>query len=133
MKVSNKDQQVINAFMRDYVDSSYNVPMNAVRLNVDHTPQHRETIFRVCEALLTMGVPFFTEVRLKCGCIPDVVCPTYDVAPFIEVLSSETLEMFEELKLHKYPVEYQDRFKSGRLKSFIFVDANEEFSERCLM
>ena len=73
--------------------------------------------------LLQEGIPFYTEVRLTCGCIPDIVCPTH-IAPFIEVFSSETMQMFEDLKLHKYPSEFQERSKSGKLKSFIFVNAD---------
>ena len=79
MKVAPKDQAVINEFMREYVDRSYKTPMNAVRLNVDHTDAHRRTIFEVCNALLQEKIPFFTEVRLKCGTIPDIVCPTHVV------------------------------------------------------
>ena len=133
MKVAPKDQAVINEFMREYVDRSYKTPMNAVRLNVDHTDAHRRTIFEVCNALLQEKIPFFTEVRLKCGTIPDSVCPTH-VVPFIEVLSSETIEMFEDLKLAKYPSEFQLRYTgSGKLKSFIFVDAQKEFSKEDLL
>ena len=133
MKVAPKDQAVINEFMREYVDRSYKTPMNAVRLNVDHTDAHRRTIFEVCNALLQEKIPFFTEVRLKCGTIPDIVCPTH-VVPFIEVLSSETIEMFEDLKLAKSPSEFQLRSNgSGKLKSFIFVDAQKEFSKEDLL
>ena len=133
MKVAPKDQAVINEFMREYVDRSYKTPMNAVRLNVDHTDAHRRTIFEVCNALLQEKIPFFTEVRLKCGTIPDIVCPTH-VVPFIEVLSSETIEMFEDLKLAKYPNEFQLRYTgSGKLKSFIFVDAQKAFSKEDLL
>lgn len=133
MKVAPKQQATINEFMREYVDRSYKTPMNAVRLNVDHTDAHRRTIFEVCNALLQEKIPFFTEVRLKCGTIPDIVCPTH-VVPFIEVLSSETIEMFEDLKLAKYPSEFQLRYTgSGKLKSFIFVDAQQEFSKEDLL
>jgi desulfoferrodoxin (superoxide reductase-like protein) len=133
MKVAPKQQAMINEFVREYVDRSYKTPMNAVRLNVDHTDAHRRTIFEVCNALLQEKIPFFTEVRLKCGTIPDIVCPTH-VVPFIEVLSSETIEMFEDLKLAKYPSEFQLRYTgSGKLKSFIFVDAQEEFSKEDLL
>lgn len=126
MKLSSADQYTVNNFMREHVDRSFKAPMNAVRLNVDHTDAHRRTIFEVCNALLSHNIPFFTEVRLKCGTIPDVVCPTH-VVPFIEVLSSETPQMFEDLKLNKYPEEFQGRYKSGKLKSFILIDAQKAF------
>jgi hypothetical protein len=42
--------------------------------------------------------------------------------------------MFEDLKLAKYPSEFQLRYTgSGKLKSFIFVDAQEEFSKEDLL
>lgn len=126
MKLSSADQYKVNNFMRDYVDRSFKAPMNAVRLNVDHTDAHRRTIFEVCNALLSHNIPFFTEVRLKCGTIPDIVCPTH-VVPFIEVLSSETPQMFEDLKLDKYPEEFRGRYNSGKLKSFILIDAQKTF------
>jgi len=92
--------------------------MNTVRLNSEHTDEHRRAIFECCNALLAEGIPFWTEVRMKCGCIPDIVCPTH-VKPMIEVLSSETMEMFRDLKLDKYPEELQG--------AFIFVDAKAVF------
>ena len=131
MKLDSHEQAIVNDFMRDYVDRSFKTPMNAVRLNVDHTDAHRRTIFEVCNALLSHNIPFFTEVRLKCGTIPDIVCPTH-VVPFIEVLSSETPEMFEDLKLDKYPEEFRERYNSGKLKSFILIDAAKTFSQEMI-
>jgi hypothetical protein len=122
MKLAPKQQSEINEFMRKYADRSYKTPMNAVRLSAEHTDAHRRAIFNVCNILLKEGIPFYTEVRLTCGCIPDIVCPTH-VVPFIEVLGTETMQMFEDLKLHKYPEEFKQRYSSGKLKSFIFVDA----------
>jgi hypothetical protein len=122
VKLKPKQQSEINEFMRKYADRSFKTPMNAVRLNSEHTDAHRRTIFEVCNALLAEGIPFYTEVRLTCGCIPDIVTPTH-IVPFIEVLSSETMQMFVDLKLHKYPEEFQETYRSGKLKSFVFVDA----------
>jgi hypothetical protein len=39
------------------------------------------------------------------------------------------MEMFEDLKLHKYPEEFKQRYNSGKLKSFIFVDAKKVFNK----
>jgi len=119
MKLESHEQKVVNDFFRSYVDRMYKNPMNTVRLNSEHTDEHRRAIFECCNALLAEGIPFWTEVRMKCGCIPDIVCPTH-VKPMIEVLSSETMEMFRDLKLHKYPEELQG--------AFIFVDAKADFS-----
>jgi len=121
MKLSSKDQEIVNAWFRHYVNRSHKTVMNAVRLSAEHTDEHRKAIFEVCNYLLKEGIPFWTEVRLNCGCIPDIVCPTH-IKPIIEVLCSETPQMFEELKLPKYPVELQN--------SFIFVNAKVPFEER---
>lgn len=126
MKISREDQQKINDFTRNYVDRSYRMVLNAVRLSSQHTDQHRRMIFEVCDCLLKLGVPFYTEVKLRCGCIPDICVPTY-IVPFIEVLSSETPQMFESLKLHKYPAEFQEKYNNGKLKSFIMVEADSTF------
>lgn len=126
MKLSRKDQATVNEFFRHYVNPNFKTVMNAVRLSAEHTDEHRRSIFECCNALIKAGVPFWTEVRLNCGCIPDIVCPTH-IKPIIEVLCSETPQMFEQLKLHRYPVELQDT-----KKTFIFVNANVPFEERFL-
>ena len=41
MKLSPSDQRIVNDFMREYVDRSYKVPMNAVELGAD-TPMHTD-------------------------------------------------------------------------------------------
>ena len=123
MKLKSHEQEIVNDFFRNYVDSMFKNPMNVVRLNPGHTEEHRRAIFECCNALMSAGVPFWTEVRLKCGCIPDIVCPTH-VKPIIEVLCSETIKMFTELKLDKYPEELHG--------SFIFVDAKEVFTEEMI-
>ena len=124
MKLSSKDQEIVNSFFRHYVDRSHKTVMNAVRLSAEHTDEHRSVIFEVCNSLLKSGIPFWTEVRLTCGCIPDIVCPTH-IKPIIEVLCSETPEMFTRLKLPKYPSELQDT-----KRNFIFVNAKVPFEER---
>ena len=122
MKLSGEDQKTVNDFFRNYVDGGYKNPMNAVRLNVDHTDAHRRTIFEVCNALIDERIPFWTEVRLKCGCIPDVVAPTH-VVPIIEVLSSETEKQFYDKKFDKYP---------SNLRSHILVNALQDFNKDVL-
>jgi len=126
MKIDEGDQKTINGFFRNYVDNGYKNPMNSVRLNKDHTDAHRRTIFEVCNSLLSLGIPFWTEVRLTCGCIPDVVCPTH-VKPFIEILSSETEDDFVNFKLHRYPSDLRSR------KSFILVDAKIPFETHSIL
>jgi hypothetical protein len=117
MKLSPPDQKIVNAFFREHVDRSYKNPMNSIRLNSEHTKAHRERICEVCNHLIEGGVPFWTEVRLKNGCIPDIVTPTH-VVTFIEVLGTETMADFYERKFSKYEL-------AGFCESdFVFVDAN---------
>ena len=126
MKLTSEEQKEVNDFFRSYVDTQrYKNPMNSIRLNVDHTDEHRRTIFEVCNALIAERIPFWTEVRLTCGCIPDIVCPT-NVKPIIEVLSSETVEDFYQKKHHKYPSELQN-------DSIILVDAKKKFEIKEIM
>lgn len=126
MKITSEEQKKVNDFFRSYVDNvGFKNPMNAIRLNVDHTDEHRRAIFEVCNALIGERIPFWTEVRLYCGCIPDVVCPT-NVKPIIEVLSSETEQDFYEKKHHKYPSELQNG-------SIVLVDAKKKFEIKEIM
>ena len=125
MKLTSVEQKEVNDFFREYVNRAYKNPMNSVRLNVDHTDEHRRMIFEICNALIAEKIPFWTEVRLKCGCIPDIVCPT-NVKPVIEVLSSETVEDFYQKKHHKYPPELQNN-------SIILVDAKKKFEIKEIM
>ena len=121
MKLNSADQMIVNRFFRDYVDSSFKNPMNCIRLNTEHTDEHRRGIFEVCNALNKNAIPFWTEVRLNCGCIPDVICPTH-IKQIIEVLCTETPEMFFELKLSKYSKDLHNQF--------ILIDAKEPFEDR---
>lgn len=123
MKLTKEEQRKVNLFFREYVDLSFKNPMNCIRLNSEHTDEHRNSIYEVCTTLLKSGIPFWTEVRLSCGCIPDIVCPTH-IKPIIEVLCTETIEMFNELKKDKYPIALH--------KSFIFIDANVPFEEKMI-
>ena len=125
MKVSSSEQKTINEFFRKHVDRGYKNPMNSVRLSVDHTPEHRIRIFEVCNALLEEKIPFWTEVRLNCGCIPDIVTPTH-IVKFIEVFGTEKIEDFYSNKYDKYK-------SAGFVTSdFIFIEARSEFSKNLL-
>ena len=117
MKLSPTDQKIVNSFFREHVDRAYKNPMNSIRLNSEHTKAHRERICEVCNCLIENKIPFWTEVRLKNGCIPDIVTPTH-VVTFIEVFGTETLDDFYERKFSKYE---QCGFSAN---DFIFVDAN---------
>ena len=119
MKLPSSDQKIVNDFFREHVDRAYKNPMNSVRLNVDHTNDHRVRIFDICNVLIDKKIPFWTEVRLKNGCIPDIVTPTH-IVTFIEVFGTETLDDFKTNKLAKYQASGFD------LKHFKFIDTSSE-------
>jgi hypothetical protein len=119
MKLDPSDQKIVNDFFREHVNRSYKNPMNSVRMNVDHTFEHRERIFQICNHLIDNRIPFWTEVRLNNGCIPDIVTPTH-VITFIEVFGTETLDDFKSNKLEKY------RAAGFDLGDFKFIDTHSE-------
>lgn len=121
MKLPSSDQKIVNDFFREHVERAYKNPMNSVRLNVDHTNDHRVRIFEICNVLIDKKIPFWTEVRLKNGCIPDIVAPTH-VVRFIEVLGTESPDDFLQNKFHKYESSGFSR------KDFLLIDANGEFA-----
>ena len=119
MKLDPADQKIVNDFFREHVNRSYKNPMNSVRMNIDHTFEHRERIFQICNHLIDNKIPFWTEVRLNNGCIPDIVTPTH-VTTFIEVFGTETLDDFKSNKLAKY------RAAGFELSDFKFIDCSSE-------
>ena len=119
MKLDPADQKIVNDFFREHVNRSYKNPMNSVRMNVDHTFEHRERIFQICNHLIDNKIPFWTEVRLNNGCIPDIVTPTH-VVTFIEVFGTETLDDFKSNKLAKY------QGAGFGLSDFKFIDTSSE-------
>ena len=119
------DQKIINDFFRNYVDKGFKYVQNSVKLNPQHTDAHRRTTFEACNVLVQNGIPFWTEVRLKNGCIPDIVAPTH-ITPIIEIMSSETEEMFDRNKGSPYETL---GFQKSQMK---FIDANLEFDPICL-
>lgn len=119
MKLDPADQKIVNDFFREHVNRSYKNPMNSVRMNIDHTFEHRERIFQICNHLIDNRIPFWTEVRLNNGCIPDIVTPTH-VVTFIEVFGTETLDDFKSNKLAKY------QGAGFGLSDFKFIDTSSE-------
>ncbi len=119
MKLDPSDQKIVNDFFREHVNRSFKNPMNSVRMNVDHTFEHRERIFQICNHLIDNKIPFWTEVRLNNGCIPDIVTPTH-VITFIEVFGTETLDDFKSNKLAKY------QGSGFELSDFKFIDTESE-------
>ncbi len=117
-------QDKINAFFRHYVDKSYKNPRDMIRLSRANSWQHNMRVCQVCCWLLKEGIPFWTEVRFKCGWKPDIVCPTH-IKQVIEVFGTETRESFNKQKLPVIP---------GELASeIIFVDAKAKWSEELIL
>ena len=119
------DQKIINDFFRQYVDRGFKTTVNSVKLNPTHTEVHKRTIFEACNSLLNNGINFWTEVRLKCGRIPDIVAPTH-ITPFIEILSSETVEDFLTTKGSTYET------MGVPMKSVKLIQATEKWDEKAL-
>jgi hypothetical protein len=119
------EQEIINDFFRNYVEIGFKTVKNSVKLNPQHTESHRRTIFEACNVLLEHGIPFWTEVHLKNGCIPDIVAPTH-ITPIIEIMSTETEKIFHEKKNSAYVTL---GITSAQMK---FIDANKEFDPKRL-
>ena len=98
------DQQKINSFIRNYAANGYKRDINKINLSSDNTFEHNLRVCEVCCHLLKLGIPFFTEMRLKCGLRPDICVPTH-IRKIIEILHTETVTDFDALKRRKLPNE----------------------------
>ena len=98
------DTEKINTFFRNYVDPCYKNDMNVIRLSKGNTPQHNLRVCEICCWLLASNIPFYTEVKLKSGVRPDIICPTH-IKPIIEVFHTEDEKDFVVHKEPKYPKE----------------------------
>ena len=99
-----KIQKEVNDWARKFADPMFKIDWGTIKLSKGNTYSHNLRVCEIALVLLDNDIPFATEVRLKCGARPDIVCPTH-VRSIIEVLHSETREDFETLKAHKYPSE----------------------------
>jgi len=118
-----KERQVLNEWVRNYVDPMFKVDWGKIKLSKANTREHNMRVCEICCTLIEHGIPFATEVRLNCGARPDIICPTH-VQPIIEVLHSETKEDFGRLKANKYPPELQG--------CWILHYTSEEYNERVI-
>lgn len=109
MKQPEAIQRTINDWWREYGDPMFKPDWNKIKLSRANTYEHNLRVCEICITLLELGVPFATEVRLKCGARPDIIAPTH-IQPIIEVLWSETNKDFVTKKAHKYPEELQGRW-----------------------
>lgn len=86
-----------------------------------NTRLHNLRVCQVCLTLLENRIPFYTEVRLKNGARPDIVCPTHSVK-IIEVLQTETPADFHLKKRSKYGPEFENEI--------LLHDANQKYNPR---
>jgi len=123
--MAGKDEwEKIRNFFRDHVDHNFNNPQNSIRLSRANSHEHNLRVAEVCIALLEANIPFYTEVKLKCGLRPDIVCPTH-VVKCIEVTHTETDKAFIQKKLSKIPKSLQGEF--------ILISTKREFQSRDIL
>ena len=106
------DRNVLTAcdtFIRKYADQAYKIDLNCIKPSAENTYEHNMRICEICVHLTIAKIPFYTELRLKCGLRPDIVVPTH-IKPIIEVLHSETEKDFMKRKFGKLPEELQNDF-----------------------
>ena len=89
-----------NRCIRLYVDISYRLVSNSVRINTHNSLEHEQGKLAVAFRYIKEGYLVYTEVRLKGGGIADVFVP--ELYLVIEVLTSETEKEFLK-KTAKYP------------------------------
>lgn len=107
--ISRPDQEIINDFTREYVDTS-KLPGRKILWNVKtfegkNGLAHEEAVHRICKTLSLRGIPFATEVPLKCGNVLDICCPTH-IKKIIEVMHSESDDLMAK-KILKLPASLQ--------------------------
>lgn len=104
-----KQRKILNDWARAYADPMFKVDWGKIKLSKANTKEHNLRVCEICCTLIEHEIPFATEVRLKCGARPDIICPTH-VQPIIEVLHSETKEDFAKLKADKYPSQLRGKW-----------------------
>jgi len=107
-------------FFNEYVAPLQKICLNHVKFTSGGL-LHKRKVAVICAYLSSSGVDFATEVKLKCGKIPDILYPDH-IKPIIEVMDSEDLRKFDEKKKMNYPVELRDEI--------IFVRADKEFNPK---
>lgn len=118
-----KEQMIINSFVNMYVDRAYRPCEGHIIINKGDGPEHNRMIIDTCLWLMDNDIPFFCQLRLKNGCIPDITTPTY-IKKFIEVFHTETMESFNSKKRPKYEQELQNEF--------IFVNTKTPFNPKMI-
>lgn len=113
--IKHQEEKRIRVFFRDYVDESFKNPRNVIRLSKGQ-PEHNKRVCEICCLLLEKGIVFYTEVRLKAGVRPDILCPGH-ILPIIEVFHTEDEKEFNLRKKPKYPYELLSEIIFNRTKN----------------
>lgn len=116
MRPGRGEWEAIRSFMRTYADPSRKVDLNVIKVSQANTYEHNLRVCQICLALLEADIPFYTEVTLKGGWKPDIVCPTHSYS-IIEVFHTEDNEKFIDLKSHKVPAELQGEILFNRTEN----------------
>lgn len=107
-----------NQWMREHSAATYSSRMNVIRLTKGNL-KHNMKLCEVCCHLLENEIPFYTEVPLKYGVRPDIVCPT-NIKSIIEIMNTEEDKDFAKNKSYKYPKDI--------INEMIFIDCDNEFN-----
>lgn len=81
-------QLIINNNIRKYIDNSYRLDYNSIRLNTHNTLAHELKKCEVAYNLIKEGYTILTEVIFKNGSRGDIFIP--ELCRVIEILHSET-------------------------------------------
>lgn len=123
-QMNQKTIKDLREFQDRYFEPGYKNTLNDIRLSKANTFAHNLRVSAICCYLLSQEIPYYTEVKLKCGLRCDIVCPTH-IIKIIEVLHTETPEKFRKLKLGKLPIELKDEV--------ILISTKEKFNPKSIM
>lgn len=122
--MNKKTIQELREFQDRYFEPGYKNVLDDIRLSKANTFAHNLRVCAICCYLLSQGIPFYTEVKLKCSLRCDIVAPTH-IIKLIEVLHTETSEKFIKLKEYKLPEELK--------QEYVLVHTKDKFNPKIFM
>lgn len=124
MKLTTKEKKRIGDFQKKYLDKSYKIDWNTIKLSKADGEAHNIMVANVCIWCIHNDIPFVTQCRFITGYRPDILCPIRMPKYIVEVRNTET-EKESNAKLVRIPAELQN--------SIIYIDANKPFIEKMLL
>ena len=124
MKLTTREKMDIMAFQMKYLDKSYKIDWNTIKLSKADGEVHNRMVANICIYLIHNDIPFLSQSRFNTGYRPDVVCPIRLPKSIIEVRNTET-EKESQAKLKRTPKELHN--------SIIYIDANQPFVEKMIL